>query len=134
MKPVRAIIAALVLPLPASAMSADIADIKPLLERARVEGVASATLGGELAARMSALGIHQPVEVTATRLYRLNDPGCARVRVTFDQRNVVLPGETGPRDRHAEFAMNWCEGGRPPSSEAGARPADEQTGARGDRR
>jgi len=114
--------------------AAEVESIGPLLETARLEGSASAILGGQVAARMKAMGIHQPVEVKATRLYRLQDPGCARVKVSFHQRNAVLPGETAPRDRHTEFAMNWCEGGRPPSSEEGARPADEPSGAQRGRR
>jgi hypothetical protein len=31
----------------------------------------------------------QPVEVTVQRLYRLKDPGCARLRVAFDQVGVT---------------------------------------------
>ena len=100
-------------------------DLSPLLEAARLEGQASGTLGGEVAARLRGMGIHQPVEVTVHRLYKLRQPGCARLRVSFDQRNVTLPGETAPKDRHAEFAMNRCAGGRPPASKAGTQPAAE---------
>jgi hypothetical protein len=55
-------------------------------------------------------GIGQPVEVRVHRLHGLKDPGCTRLKVSFDQRQVMLPNETMPRDRHAEFALNWCEG------------------------
>ena len=99
------------------------AELAPLMETARMEGGASGVLGGEVAARMHGMGIAAPVEVSMRRLHRLEEPGCARLRVSFDQRGVILPGETQPRDRHAEFAMNWCEGGRPPASEAGTWPA-----------
>ena len=102
-------------------------DLAPLMETARIEGQATGTLGGEVAARLRGMGIHQPVEVSVHRLYRLGDPGCARLRVSFDQRQVTIPGEKAPKDRHAEFAMNWCEGGRPPVSEAGTRPAAGET-------
>ena len=98
-------------------------DLDGLMETARIEGQASGTLGGEVAARMRGRGVKQPVEVTVNRLYLLREPGCARLRVSFDQRNVILPGETEPKDRHAEFAMNRCEGGRPPASESGAQAA-----------
>ncbi len=98
-------------------------DLDGLMETARIEGQASGTLGGAVVTRLRGIGIKQPVEVTVKRLYRLREPGCARLRVSFDQRNVTLPGETGPKDRHAEFAMNRCEGGRPPASEAGAEAA-----------
>ncbi len=98
-------------------------DLDSLMETARIEGQASETLGGAVATRLRGMGIKQPVEVTVNRLYRLREPGCARLRVSFDQRNVTLPGETGPKDRHAEFAMNRCEAGRPPASEAGAQAA-----------
>lgn len=99
-------------------------ELAPLMESARLEGLATGKLGGEVAARLRGMGIEQPVQVTVRRMYRLKDPGCARLRVAFDQRGVTLPGETQPKDRHAEFALNWCEGGRPPAAEAGARPTE----------
>ena len=92
-------------------------ELAPLMEQARTEGQASTVLVGEVAARMREQGIKQPVQVSLHRLHRLKDPGCARLKVSFDQRQVMLPNETIPRDRHAEFALNWCEGGRPPASE-----------------
>lgn len=98
-------------------------DLDGLMETARIEGQASGTLGGAVVTRLSGMGIKQPVEVTVNRLFRLREPGCARLRVSFDQRNVTLPGATGPKDRHAEFAMNRCDGGRPPASKAGAQAA-----------
>ena len=100
-------------------------ELVPLLERARIEGSASTVLSGEVTAPMRERGITQPVEVRVHRLHGLKDPGCARLKVSFDQRQVMLPGETMPRDRHAEFALNWCEDGRPPASEEGARPAHQ---------
>ena len=100
-------------------------ELDSLMETARIEGHASGTLGGAVAARLRGMGINHPVEVTVNRLYRLREPGCARLRVTFDQRNVALPGETVPKDRHAEFAMNRCPGGRAPASAAGAEAAGE---------
>jgi hypothetical protein len=100
-------------------------ELDSLMETARIEGQASGKLGGAVAARLRGMGIKQPVEVSVNRLYRLKEPGCARLRVSFDQRNVTLPGETVPKDRHAEFAMNRCEGGRPPASMAGAQAADK---------
>ncbi len=101
-------------------------ELAPLLERARIEGSASTILSGEVAAQMRERGITQPVEVRVHRLHGLKDPGCARLKVSFDQRQVMLPNETMPRDRHAEFTLNWCEGGRPPASQEGARPANRE--------
>lgn len=98
-------------------------DLDSLMETARIEGHASGTLGGAVAARLRGMGINQPVEVTVNRLYRLREPGCVRLRVIFDQRNVTLPGATVPKDRHAEFAMNRCAGGRAPVSAAGTEAA-----------
>ena len=101
-------------------------ELAPLMERARIEGQSSTVLAGEVAARMREQGIEQPVWVSVYRLHRLKDPGCARLKVSFDQRQVIPPHESTPRDRHAEFALNWCEGGRPPASSDGARPADPE--------
>ncbi len=98
-------------------------ELDSLMETARIEGQASGTLGGAVAARLRGMGINQPVEVTVNRLYRLREPGCARLSVSFDQRNVTLTGKTAPKDRHAEFAMNRCGGGRAPASAAGAEAA-----------
>lgn len=101
-------------------------ELAPLLERARIEGQASTVLTGEVAARMREQEIEQPVQVSVHRLHRLKDPGCARLKVSFDQRQVIPPHETMPRDRHAEFALNWCEGGRPPASSDGVRSAEPE--------
>ena len=103
-------------------------ELDGLMETARIEGHASGTLGGAVAARLRGMGINQPVEVTVNRLYRLREPGCARLRVSFDQRNVTPPGETLPKDRHAEFAMNRCPGGRAPASKAGAEASPQTAG------
>ena len=101
-------------------------ELAPLMERARIDGQASTVLAGEVAARMREQGIEQPVRVSVHRLHRLKDPGCARLTVSFDQRQVIPPHESAPRDRHAEFTLNWCEGGRPPASQDGARPAEPE--------
>ena len=114
---------ALSTPVRAQAVTGELA---PLLETARIEGRASGTLGGEVAARLRERGMTQPVVVSVARLYRLRDAGCARLRVSFDQAGVMLPGESAPKNRHAQFAFNWCEGGRPPASEAGTRPATDE--------
>ncbi len=99
-------------------------ELAPLMERARIVGQASTILAGEVAARMREQVIEQPVRVSVHRLHRLRDPGCARLKVSFDQRQVIPPNETTPRDRHTEFALNWCEGGRPPASSDGALPVE----------
>ena len=101
-------------------------ELAPILEQARIEGQASTVLAGEVTARMREQGIEQPVRVSVHRLHRLKDPGCARLKVNFDQRQVIPPHESTPRDRHAEFALNWCEGRRPPTSSEGARPAEPE--------
>jgi hypothetical protein len=101
-------------------------ELAPLLERARIESKVTTVLSGEVAERLRERGIEQPLEVRMHRLYRLKDPGCVRLKVSFDQRQVILPNEPAPRDRHAEFTLNWCEGGRPPASSDGARPAEPE--------
>lgn len=115
----------LVLMAPGWALAAT-GELAVLLETARLQGRASGTLGGEVAAQMREQGLTQPVVVTVARLHRLRDAGCARLRVSFDQRGVTLPGASGPKDRHAAFALNWCEGGRPPASQEGARPENQE--------
>ena len=101
-------------------------ELAQLMERARIEGSASTVLSGEVATRLRESGMAKPVEVRVHRLHGLKDPRCARLKVSFDQRQVIPPHETTPRDRHAEFALNWCEGGRPPASSDGAQPAEPE--------
>ena len=43
-------------------------------------------------------------------------PGCSRLKVTFWQDGVLLPGATTPRRQTMDFGINYCRDGQPPKS------------------
>lgn len=95
-----------------------VADLRPLLIAAidSSDGRSAGTLGGSLAEALRNRGISTApllVEVTTLRAYR--EPGCRRLNVRFQQREVRL-GDTPPTDRELAFQLNYCRDGRPPRS------------------
>jgi len=42
--------------------------------------------------------------------------GWSRLKVTFWQDGVLLPGALGPRRQTMDFGINYCLDGRPPQS------------------
>jgi hypothetical protein len=54
------------------------------------------------------------IDVTTERRYR--QPGCSRLRLTFSQEGVNLPGASGPERRTVDIGLNYCRDGTPPKS------------------
>jgi hypothetical protein len=54
------------------------------------------------------------VDVTTDKRYR--QTGCSRLKVSFWQDGVVLPGAQTPRKQTIEFGINYCLDGLPPKS------------------
>ncbi|MDP1692091.1 MAG: hypothetical protein Q8L49_09130 [Burkholderiaceae bacterium] len=54
------------------------------------------------------------VDVTTERRYR--QPGCSRLKLTFAQDGVNLPGASGPERRTVDIGLNYCRDGTPPKS------------------
>jgi hypothetical protein len=53
------------------------------------------------------------VEVSTLIVYR--QPGCRRLNVHFQQRDVKI-GDAPPSDRELAFQLNYCRDGRAPRS------------------
>ena len=109
---------ALLPPAAAAPVSQVVADLRPLLIAAidSPDGRAAGTLGGALAEVLRSRGISTApllVEVTTLRAFR--EPGCKRLNVRFQQREVKL-GDAPPTDRELAFQLNYCRDGRPPRS------------------
>ena len=54
------------------------------------------------------------IDVTTERRYR--QPGCSRLKLTFAQDGVNLPGAPGPERRTVDIGLNYCRDGMPPRS------------------
>lgn len=76
-------------------------------------GVLTSPLAEAITRRFAATSpIH--IDVTTERHYR--QPGCARLKVSFWQDGVLLPGARAPRRQTIEFGINYCLDGLPPKS------------------
>jgi hypothetical protein len=54
------------------------------------------------------------IDVTTDKHYR--QAGCSRLKVSFWQDGVLLPGAQTPRKQTIEFGINYCLDGLPPKS------------------
>jgi hypothetical protein len=94
-------------------------DARPLLLAAidapdgRAHGLLSGPLADAITARFKATS---PVYIDVSTERRYAQPGCRRLKVSFWQDGVQLPGEPGPRRRTIDFGINYCRDGLPPRS------------------
>jgi len=54
------------------------------------------------------------IDVSTERKYL--QPGCARLKVSFWQEGVLLPGAAAPRRQTVDVGINYCLDGLPPRS------------------
>lgn len=81
------------------------------------DGTAHGVLTGEIAdAITQRFGATSPIYIDVTTERRYAQAGCARLKVTFWQEGVTLPGASGPRQQTIEFGIDYCLDGRPPRS------------------
>mgnify|MGYP000952835522 CR=1 FL=1 len=94
-------------------------DARPLLLAAidapdgRAHGVLSGPMADAITARFKATS---PVYIDVSTERRYAQAGCRRLKVSFWQDGVQLPGEPGPRRRTIDFGINYCRDGLPPRS------------------
>ena len=94
-------------------------DARPLLLAAidapdgRAHGVLSGPMADAITARFKATS---PVYIDVSTERRYAQPGCRRLKVSFWQDGVQLPGEPSPRRRTIDFSINYCRDGLPPRS------------------
>jgi len=94
-------------------------DARPVLLAAlqAADGQAHGILTGAVAdAITKRFGATSPLYIDVTSEKRYAQPGCSRLKVTFWQDGVLLPGATTPRRQTMEFGINYCLDGRPPKS------------------
>ena len=122
MKPVYAValLAALALPVFADdVLRTPVPDARPLMLGAlqATDGQAHGVLTGEMAdAITKRFGATSPIYIDVTTEKRYAQPGCSRLKVTFWQDGVRLPGAMAPRRQTMDFGINYCLDGRPPGS------------------
>ena len=122
MKPVYAValLAALALPVFADdVLRTPVPDARPLMLGAlqATDGQAHGVLTGEMAdAITKRFGATSPIYIDISTEKRYAEPGCSRLKVTFWQDGVLLPGARTPRRQTMDFGINYCLDGRPPQS------------------
>jgi hypothetical protein len=81
------------------------------------DGQAHGTLTGESADAISQrFRANTPISIDVTTDKRYRQRGCSRLKVTFWQDGVWLPGALAPRKQSIEFGINYCLDGLPPKS------------------
>lgn len=96
-----------------------VSDARPLLLAAidapdgRAHGVLSGPMAEAITARFKATS---PVYIDVSTERRYAQPGCRRLKVSFWQDGVQLPGAPSPRRQTIDFGLNYCRDGMPPRS------------------
>lgn len=94
-------------------------DARPLLLAAidapdgRAHGVLSGPMADAITARFKATS---PVYIDVSTERRYAQAGCRRLKVSFWQEGVQLPGAPAPRRQTIDFGLNYCRDGLPPRS------------------
>jgi hypothetical protein len=94
-------------------------DARPLLLAAidapdgRAHGVLSGAIADAITARFKATS---PIYIDVSTERRYAQPGCRRLKVSFWQDGVQLPGAPAPRRQTIDFGLNYCRDGMPPRS------------------
>ena len=100
-------------------LRASVPDARPLMLAAlqATDGQAHGILTGEMAdAITKRFGATSPIYIDVATEKRYAQAGCSRLKVTFWQDGVLLPGATTPRRQTMDFGIDYCLDGRPPQS------------------
>jgi hypothetical protein len=96
-----------------------VTDPRPLMLAAiqstdgQARGVLTADVADAISKRFAA---STPIFIDVTTERRYVQTGCSRLKVTFWQDGVLLPGAKTPRKQTIEFGINYCLDGLPPKS------------------
>lgn len=96
-----------------------VTDPRPLMFAAlqAADGQAHGVLTGDIAEAITKrFSASSPINIDVSTERRYAQPGCARLKVTFWQEGVNLPGATAPRRQTVDFGINYCLDGLPPRS------------------
>lgn len=94
-------------------------DARPVMLAAlqATDGEAHGILTGKMAdAITKRFGASSPIYIDVATEKRYAQAGCSRLKVTFWQDGVRLPGATTPRRQTMDFGIDYCLDGRPPQS------------------
>lgn len=81
------------------------------------DGQAHGVLTGDIAEAITKrFSASSPIYIDVSTEKRYAQPGCARLKVSFWQDGVNLPGAAAPRRQTVDFGINYCLDGRPPRS------------------
>ena len=80
-------------------------------------GQAQGVLVGEVAEAITQRFIGTtPIYIDVSTERRYAQAGCSRLKVSFWQDSVQLPGAPSPRRQVIDFGIDYCRDGRPPKS------------------
>ena len=102
-----------------SAERAPVTDARPLMLAAlrSADGQAHGLLTGDIADAISKrFSATTPIFIDVTTEKRYRQAGCSRLKLSFWQDGVLLPGAKAPRKQTIEFGINYCLDGMPPKS------------------
>ena len=94
-------------------------DARPVLLAAlqSADGEAHGVLTGPLAEAITRrFAATSPIYIDVTTERRYRQVGCSRLKVSFWQDGVLLPGAKAPRRQTMDFGINYCLDGLPPKS------------------
>ncbi len=100
-------------------LRASVPDARPLMLAAlqATDGQAHGILTGEMAdAITKRFGATSPIYIDVATEKRYAHAGCSRLKVTFWQEGVLLPGAMTPRRQTMDFGIDYCLDGRSPQS------------------
>lgn len=97
--------------------TANAAEPQSMVRQALEDGLASGHVEGPVAEetrkRLNATGA---LTLAVKRLYRFEQPGCARLQLDFTQEAALLPGTVLPAPYSWSTQMNICADGHPPAN------------------
>jgi hypothetical protein len=80
-------------------------------------GAAHGTLIGSIAEAITQrFHATSPIYIDVTTVRRYAQAGCSRLKVTYWQEGVQLPGAPSPRKQTIDMELNYCRDGLPPRS------------------
>lgn len=109
--------ALLIAGLAARISSATAAQVRDVVREAIAKGEASAALTDVVAVesrrRLNATGA---LHLSVSRLFEYQQQDCARLQLSFTQKEALLPGDKMPRDYSWASQMSVCASGQPPAN------------------
>jgi hypothetical protein len=96
-----------------------VTDARPLMlaALAAIDGAAHGVLVGEMASAIGQrFGSASPIFIDVTTERRYAQAGCSRLKVSFWQDGVRLPGQPESRHQSIDFGINYCRDGSAPKS------------------